>query len=116
MCYSRPLYSRVYVTVRDVLFSTSLSRVFVTVRDVLFSTSLLQGICDGAGCVILASEAAVSKYNLTPLARLAGYGISGCDPSIMGIGPVPAIKALLGKANLQLDDIPRIEVRQWTKT
>ena len=71
---------------------------------------MLQGICDGAGCVIVASEAAVKRHNLTPLVRVAGYGVSGCDPSIMGIGPVPAIKALLGKVNMNLDQMGLIEV------
>jgi acetyl-CoA acyltransferase 2 len=46
------------------------------------------GVCDGAGSVILASEEAVKEYNLTPLARFAGYHVSGCDPKIMGIGMV----------------------------
>ena len=41
---------------------------------------------------MLASEAAVKQYNLSPLARLAAWHVSGCDPSIMGIGPVPAIQ------------------------
>ncbi|XP_008591862.1 PREDICTED: 3-ketoacyl-CoA thiolase, mitochondrial [Galeopterus variegatus] len=44
------------------------------------------GISDGAGAVIIASEDAVKKHNLTPLARIVGYCVSGCDPSIMGIG------------------------------
>lgn len=44
------------------------------------------GICDGAGAVIVASEAALKEYNLTPIARLVSYGIAGCDPKIMGIG------------------------------
>lgn len=41
---------------------------------------------DGAGAVIIASEDAVKKHNFTPLARIVGYHVSGCDPSIMGIG------------------------------
>lgn len=41
---------------------------------------------DGAGAVIIASEDAVKKHNFTPLARVVGYFVSGCDPSIMGIG------------------------------
>lgn len=44
------------------------------------------GICDGAGAIIVASEAALKEYNLTPLARLVGYGVVGCEPTIMGIG------------------------------
>jgi len=70
------------------------------------------GICDGAGCVILASEAAIAKHNLNPLARVAGYGVAGCDPTIMGIGPVPAIRALLKATNLKLEDIDLFEVNE----
>jgi hypothetical protein len=40
---------------------------------------------------VATSEEAVVKYKLTPLARLVGYGVAGCEPTIMGIGPVPAI-------------------------
>lgn len=45
-----------------------------------------KGVSDGAGALILASEDAVKKHNLTPLARVVGYFVSGCDPTIMGIG------------------------------
>merc|ERR1719410_2115355 len=55
------------------------------------------GICDGAAAVIIASEDAVTKHGLTPLARIVGYGVAGCEPTIMGIGPVPAIGAMLDK-------------------
>jgi len=54
------------------------------------------GIVDGACSLILASEAAVNRLGLTPLARLSAYGISGCDPKIMGIGPVPMGSACIG--------------------
>lgn len=46
------------------------------------------GVCDGAGAVILASEAALQEYNLKPIARLVSYGIVGCEPTIMGIGKI----------------------------
>jgi acetyl-CoA acyltransferase 2 len=70
------------------------------------------GISDGAGCVILANEDAIKQHNLKPLARLAGYGIAGCDPKIMGIGPVPAIEAMLKATNKKLDDIDLVEVNE----
>ena len=60
----------------------------------------LQGICDGAGVVIVASENACSKYNLTPLARLVAYDVVGVDPTIMGIGPAYAIQNVLKKAQM----------------
>ncbi|OXA41351.1 3-ketoacyl-CoA thiolase, mitochondrial [Folsomia candida] len=71
-----------------------------------------QGINDGAGAVIIASEAALTEYNLTPLARLVGYGISGVERHIMGIGPVPAIKKLLKISGKSLDQIDLIEINE----
>lgn len=60
--------------------------------------------------MILASEHAVTAHNLVPLARLVGWNITGCDPKIMGIGPVDAIKGLMKKMHLDLDKIDAIEV------
>ncbi|KAL4225460.1 3-ketoacyl-CoA thiolase [Mactra antiquata] len=70
------------------------------------------GVCDGAAALVLASEEAVTKNNLTPLARLVSYGIAGCDPKIMGIGPVPAGKAALKAAGKQLSDMDICEVNE----
>jgi len=70
------------------------------------------GICDGAASLILASEEAVKEHGLTPLARVAGWATAGVDPTIMGIGPVPAIRTLLKKAGLTLADISQVEVNE----
>ncbi|XP_062057638.1 3-ketoacyl-CoA thiolase, mitochondrial [Lepus europaeus] len=70
------------------------------------------GVCDGAGAVVLASEDAVKKHNFTPLARVVGYFVSGCDPTIMGIGPVPAINGALKKTGLSLKDMDLVEVNE----
>lgn len=70
------------------------------------------GICDGAGTIILASEQAVKEHDLTPLCRLVSYGVVGCDPTIMGIGPVPAIQLALQRANLTLADVDRVEINE----
>jgi acetyl-CoA acyltransferase 2 len=70
----------------------------------------LQGICDGAGAVVLASEKAVGELGLKPLARLVGYSVVGVDPTIMGIGPAPAIQKLLKIAGKNLSDIDLVEV------
>lgn len=61
---------------------------------------------------MIASEAAVAKHNLKPLARIVGYGLAGCDPTIMGIGPVPSIRALLSKSGIKLEDIDEIEINE----
>jgi len=70
------------------------------------------GICDGAASVIVASEAAVKQHGLTPLARIVGYGLAGCEPTIMGIGPVPAIRGLLDKSGVALDSIDQVEINE----
>lgn len=74
------------------------------------SSSIPQGINDGAGAVILAGEEAVKSHGLKPLARLVGYSVVGVDPSIMGIGPAPAIRNLLKATGKTLNDIDLIEV------
>jgi len=70
------------------------------------------GICDGAAAVIIASEEAVAKHNLTPLARIVGYGVSGCEPTIMGIGPVPSIRAMCDKTGVSLGQVDQVEINE----
>eukprot|EP01091_Cochliopodium_minus_P008916 TRINITY_DN2099_c0_g1_i1.p1 TRINITY_DN2099_c0_g1~~TRINITY_DN2099_c0_g1_i1.p1 ORF type:complete len:402 (-),score=140.97 TRINITY_DN2099_c0_g1_i1:18-1223(-) len=70
------------------------------------------GISDGASILIIASENAVKKYGLKPLVEIVSYGISGVEPNIMGIGPVPSIKKALSRANLTLDQIDYAEVNE----
>ncbi|XP_049877414.1 3-ketoacyl-CoA thiolase, mitochondrial-like [Pectinophora gossypiella] len=70
------------------------------------------GVNDGAGALILASEEAVKQHGLTPLARLLGWSYVGVDPSVMGIGPVPAIRNLLRATGLKLNDIDLIEINE----
>ncbi|KAJ7427137.1 3-ketoacyl-CoA thiolase, mitochondrial [Willisornis vidua] len=79
-------------------------------KDGTVTAGNASGVCDGAGAVILASESALKKHSLTPLARIVAYHSAGCDPSIMGIGPVPAITEVLKKAGLTLKDMDLVEV------
>jgi acetyl-CoA acyltransferase 2 len=81
-------------------------------KDGVVTAANASGICDGAGTVLLASEEAVKQHNLKPLARLVSYGVTGCDPSIMGIGPVEAIRAALKRAGLTLGDVDRVEINE----
>ncbi|MGE8318163.1 MAG: acetyl-CoA C-acyltransferase [Comamonas sp.] len=67
---------------------------------------------DGAGALIVASEAAVKRYNLTPLARFVSFASKGVPPEIMGIGPIAAIPAALKAGGLQLGDIDWIELNE----
>ncbi|WP_152657758.1 thiolase family protein [Oceanobacillus sp. CFH 90083] len=70
------------------------------------------GINDGAGAVVVANESYVEQHQLQPLARIVSWGIAGVEPEYMGIGPVPAIKQALQKAELTLDDIDLFEVNE----
>jgi acetyl-CoA acyltransferase len=67
---------------------------------------------DGAGALILASEAAVKRFGLTPLARFVSYASRGVPPHIMGIGPVEAIPAALKAAGIRQDDLDWIELNE----
>ncbi len=70
------------------------------------------GVNDAGGCVIVATADAVQKYHLKPMARLISWGVAGVPPEIMGIGPAPAIRQALKRADLTLDDMDRIEVNE----
>jgi acetyl-CoA acetyltransferase family protein len=70
------------------------------------------GIVDGGAAVILASERGLKARGLSPIARLTGWATVGVDPSIMGIGPAPAIRKLLEKASLSLADIDILEINE----
>lgn len=67
---------------------------------------------DGAGAVILASETAMKRYNLQPLARFLGFAVAGVPPEIMGIGPKFAIPKLLKQTGIKQDDIDWIELNE----
>jgi acetyl-CoA acyltransferase len=67
---------------------------------------------DGAGALILASEAAIKRFNLQPLARFVSFAVRGVPPETMGIGPIEAIPMALKAAGLKLDDIGWIELNE----
>jgi len=70
------------------------------------------GINDGAAAIILASEEAIKHFNLKPLAKIISMGVAGVDPSVMGIGPVPATRKALMRAGLTTNDIDLIELNE----
>src|SRR5215831_12658051 len=70
------------------------------------------GIVDGGAAVIISSERGVKSRGLSPIARLTGWATVGVDPSIMGMGPAPAIRKLLEKTSLSLDDIDLFEINE----
>ncbi|MBF4501870.1 acetyl-CoA C-acetyltransferase [Savagea sp. SN6] len=70
------------------------------------------GMVDGAAAVIVTTSDYAKKHQLRPLAKLVSYEVVGVDPTIMGIGPVPAIQGALKKANLTIDDLDLVEINE----
>ena len=70
------------------------------------------GINDGAAAVLVVSEEALKKYNLKPLARVVASAVVGVDPSVMGLGPIPATQKVLKRAGLTIADIDLIELNE----
>jgi acetyl-CoA acetyltransferase family protein len=90
-----------------------LPTVFDKGSDAVVTAGSSSGICDGAGALVLATEAALGRdAALTPLARVVGWAVAGVDPSVMGLGPAPAIKLALARAGLRLSQIDRVEVNE----
>ncbi len=70
------------------------------------------GINDGAAAMLLASEDAVKKYNLKPIAKIVSMAVSGVDPAIMGMGPVPATIKALQRGGLKIENIDLVELNE----
>jgi 3-oxoadipyl-CoA thiolase len=70
------------------------------------------GVNDGAAALLLASERAVQRFGLTPLAVVSGAATAGVAPRVMGLGPVPATRKLLGRAGLAIGDVDVIELNE----
>jgi 3-oxoadipyl-CoA thiolase len=88
----------------------SLKPAFVKEGSVTAGNS--SGINDGAAAILLASEKAVKKYNLKPLAKIISMAVAGVDPAIMGIGPVPATNKALKRASLSVSNLGLIELNE----
>ena len=82
------------------------------IKDGTVTAANASGINDGAAAMLLATEAAVHKYNLKPMARIRAMAVAGVDPSIMGIGPVPAVKKLLQRTGITENEIDLIELNE----
>ncbi|MBI5494046.1 MAG: acetyl-CoA C-acetyltransferase [Deltaproteobacteria bacterium] len=81
-------------------------------KDGVIHAGAASGICDGAAAMVIATAEFARKRGLKPMGRLLGWGISGCDPKIMGIGPAPAIRQALERTHSQLKDIDLFEVNE----
>ncbi|CEG71503.1 Putative Acetyl-coa acetyltransferase [Rhizopus microsporus] len=81
-------------------------------KDGVVTAANASGINDGAAALILASGEAVEKYGLNPLARVVSWQASAVEPTLMGIGPVPAITGALKRGNLELKQMDLIEINE----
>jgi acetyl-CoA acyltransferase 2 len=81
-------------------------------KDGVVTAGNASGITDGAASVVLSTAETANRRRLRPLARIVSWGVAGCDPEIMGIGPVPAIKVALERAGLALDQIDLFEINE----
>ena len=81
-------------------------------KDGTVTAGNASGINDGAASVLVASEDIVKKYNYEPMAKIVSYAYHGTDPSIMGLGPIEAVKLALKKADWKMSDIDLIEANE----
>lgn len=81
-------------------------------KDGVVTAGSASGIVDGSAAMVVSSEKFAQENGLKPLGRLVSYGVSGCDPSIMGIGPVPAARQALHRAGLSLGQMDLVEVNE----
>ena len=81
-------------------------------KDGTVTAGNASGINDGAAMLLIANEDAVEKYNLKPIAKIKAMAIAGVEPAVMGIGPVPATKKALERAELTIDDLDVIELNE----
>lgn len=81
-------------------------------KDGTVTAANASGINDGAASIVVSSEAFVQENNLKPIAKIVSWGTAGVDPTIMGIGPVPAIRKALERANLTVSDIDIFEINE----
>jgi acetyl-CoA C-acetyltransferase len=81
-------------------------------KDGTVTAGNASGVNDAASAVVLASESFMTGNGFTPLGKLVGYAHAGVEPSLMGIGPVPAVRSLLDKTGLKVDDIDVFEVNE----
>jgi acetyl-CoA C-acetyltransferase len=82
------------------------------IKDGTVTAGNSSGINDGAAALLLANEDAVNKYSLEPMARIVAMAAAGVEPSVMGIGPVPATRKALQRAGLKISDIELTELNE----
>ena len=81
-------------------------------KDGTVTAGNASGINDGAAMLLLASEEAVARHGLKPRARIAGSAAVGCDPALMGLGPIGAIRKVCAKSGWDLDQVDAVEINE----
>jgi acetyl-CoA C-acetyltransferase len=81
-------------------------------KDGTVTAANSSGVNDGAAAMIIASDEAVKKYQLKPMAKIKSMAIAGVDPAVMGVGPVPASLKALKRAGLEMSDIEIVELNE----
>jgi acetyl-CoA acetyltransferase family protein len=81
-------------------------------KDGVVTAGNASGICDGAAACVIAAEEVAKRQGLSPLGRLVAWFVTGVEPKYMGIGPAPAIRGVLQKAGMKLDQVDLIEVNE----
>ena len=81
-------------------------------KDGVVTGGNASGICDGASAMVLSTRAFAESQSWPILGKLISYGVSGCDPNIMGIGPVPAAKIALARAQMEISEMNLVEVNE----
>nr|MBA2645556.1 thiolase family protein [Pyrinomonadaceae bacterium] len=81
-------------------------------KDGFVTAGNASGIVDGAAALVIAGEDFVKRRNAKPLGRIVSWAYAGVEPDVMGIGPVPAVRKALEKANLKLEEIDLVEVNE----
>ena len=107
MAFTQDEHPRVNTSIADL---SKLTPVFSSEGTVTAGNS--SGITDGAAAVMVLSEEAVNSFSIKPQVRIVDYEITGVAPEIMGIGPVPAVRSILKRQELELGDIDLIELNE----
>jgi acetyl-CoA C-acetyltransferase/3-oxo-5,6-didehydrosuberyl-CoA/3-oxoadipyl-CoA thiolase len=105
--FSKDEYPRAGVTLESL---SGLKPAFI--KDGTVTAASSSGINDGAAAIAVMSDSTASELGRTPMARIVGSAVAGVDPSVMGLGPIPATRKVLERTGLKLSDIDLVELNE----